>query len=326
MRKKGILVTIGIVLTLLVYIGIGVAYFYPQLAEQKRIESKEEPLPKAKVEEKVTPPVKVEVVAPEKELPKEVAPVEVKVEEPKVVAEEVTPPKPVVVEEVKEPPVVIEEEPPVVEEELPEVEVEIPVPVEVVAEEVVVEDKEEVVEVKEEVAEVKARVFERIQPTVEIDWIPRRAVPVSAYERLETALDTFPHFTQRVITEEVAEVEMPAPIEVVAEVKEELPEVEVVIPAPVEVKEEVVEVKARVFERIQPTVDLIPVERRAEPPLYRAEVIEPLFKAPQPVELFWDSPKVAEEARYLNLPTFLAEAHKMRQEAVDAIFDKLIWP
>ncbi len=289
MRKKGILVTIGIVLTLLLYIGVGVVYFYPQLAEQKRIESKEEPLPKAKVEEKVTPPVKVEVVTPEKEPPKEVTPVEVKVEEPKVVPEEVTPPTPVVVEEVIEPPLVVEEKIP---------EVVIPVPVEVVAEE------------KEEVVEVKAPLFERIQPTVEIDWIPSRALPVSPHERLETAFETsLPRFTKRIVPEEV------------------LPEVEFVAEeVVVEVKEEVVEVEARLFERIQPTVDLVPVERRAEPPLYRAEVMEPLFKAPQPVELFWDLPKVAEEERYLSLPTYLAEAHKMRQEAVDAIFDKLIWP
>jgi hypothetical protein len=277
MRKKGILVTIGIVLALLVYIGIGVTYFYPQLAEQKRIESKEEPLPKAKVEEEVAPPVKVEVVTPEKEPPKVVTPVEVKVEEPVVIAEEVTPPAPV---EVKEPPVVVEEK-------LPEVEVIIPAPVEVVAEEPLVE--------------VKPRVFERIQPTVEIEWTPSRAVP--PYEMVETALETvLPHFTPRVVVPEAVAVEA-------------------------EVEIEVVEVKApRVYERVQPTVDLIPVEKHPEPTLYRAEVLEPLFKAPQPVELFWDPPQVAEESQYLSLPTFLAEAHKARQEAVDAIFDKLIWP
>lgn len=279
MRKKGILVTIGIVLTLAVYVAIGVIYFYPNLFEQKEVVTKKVTLPKAKVEEKVVPaakveptPVKTPVVAPPV-----VEPIPV-VEKPVV-----TPPAPVVEKPVVTPPVVevvpVVEKPVVVaEKEIPsEVKVELPAVIEVVGEKPVVKVEDE------------TRAFVRVVPTVEIGWTPPQIVPTLSRD-FSAAL---PAFTPRVVPE-------------VAEVVEE--------------------VKERVFQRIQPTIDLPPYEKHTEPTLYRAEVAEPLFKAPEPIELFWIPPQVAEEPRYVSIPTFLAEAQKARQEAIDAIFDKLIWP
>lgn len=299
MRKKGILVTIGIVLALAVYVVVGVVYFNPHLLDQKEVVTKKVVLPKAKVEEKVVPVAKVE--PPPVEKPVVAPPAVVEVKKPDVTPPVVEPTptvveaeKPVVTPPAVDPvPSAVEVEKPVVvdKEEIPSevkveeitivAKVEEPPTIEVVTEEPVVK--------VEDVA--KARTFERVIPTVEIEWTPPQIIPTLSRD-LSVALPTF---TSRAI---------PTEVEVV----------------------EVAEVKERVFERIQPTVILPPYERHTEPTLYRAEVVEPLFKAPTPVVLFWDPPQVAEEPRYVSIPTFLAEAQKARQEAVDAIFDKLVWP
>ena len=313
MRKKGILVTIGIIISLGIYVIAGLLYFYPTVLSEKIEQLTGEKLvaptqavvepEMVKEEPRVVPPPKEEpkVVVEEPKVvveePKVVEPPKVVVEEPKVVA----PPK-VVVEEPKvvEPPKVVVEEPKVVAEE-PKVVVEEPkvvvpptvvveapkvvVPPKVVVEEppkVVVEEPKVAPPVKEEVkvAEREVRIIDRTPVVVDIEKRVLHKIPVYEEKDLSTTL-ALPFFR----------------------------------------------VSKPPLRRVQPVVDFSPIEVPKAPVLYKAEVIEvPHFKAPEPVETFWESPKIAEDKKYLSVPAFLAEANKARQEAVDKIFEKLIWP
>ncbi|MFA7370961.1 MAG: hypothetical protein WCY78_03425 [Sphaerochaetaceae bacterium] len=224
------------------------------------------------------------------EEPKVVEPPKVVVEEPKVVA----PPK-VVVEEPKvvEPPKVVVEEPKVVAPprvvaEEPKVVVEAP---KVVAPpKVVVEEPPKVVVEEPKVAppvKEEVKVAER-----EVRIIDRTPVVVDIEKRV---LHKIPVYEEKDLSTTLA-----------------LPYFRVSKPP---------------LRRVQPVVDFSPIEVPKAPVLYKAEVIEvPHFKAPEPVETFWESPKIAEDKKYLSVPAFLAEANKARQEAVDKIFEKLIWP
>ncbi|MFA5467935.1 MAG: hypothetical protein WC224_02610 [Sphaerochaetaceae bacterium] len=314
MRKKGILVTIGIIISLGIYVIAGLLYFYPTVLSEKIEQLTGEKLvaptqavvepEMVKEEPRVVPPPKEEpkVVVEEPKVvveePKVVEPPKVVVEEPKVVA----PPK-VVVEEPKvvEPPKVVVEEPKVVAPprvvaEEPKVVVEAPkvvappkvvveAPPKIVVEEppkVVVEEPKVAPPVKEEVkvAEREVRIIDRTPVVVDIEKRVLHKIPVYEEKDLSTTL-ALPYFR----------------------------------------------VSKPPLRRVQPVVDFSPIEVPKAPVLYKAEVIEvPHFKAPEPVETFWESPKIAEDKKYLSVPAFLAEANKARQEAVDKIFEKLIWP